>query len=110
MSGIMDMMGMMKKAQALQEKMKQMQEEVQQIEVTGTSGAGLVTAQMTGGGILRTVSIDPSLIKPDDVEVLQDLIVAAVNDARAKSETAAAEKMANVTKDLGLPDGLKLPF
>ncbi len=110
MAGIMDMVGMMKKAQDLQEKMQQIHEETAQLQIEGVSGAGLVTVTMGGKGDVRGVSIDPTLLKPDDVEILEDLLVAAFNDARARAEAAVAERMADVTKDLALPEGFKLPF
>ncbi|MCX5516629.1 YbaB/EbfC family nucleoid-associated protein [Kaistia algarum] len=105
-----DFLGMMKKAKELQSKMQDMQAEVATIEVDGASGAGLVQITMTAKGDLRKLTIDPSLMKPDEVEILEDLIIAAHADARAKAEKAMADKMQALTGGLGLPPGLKLPF
>lgn len=105
-----DIMGMMSKAKELQSKMQDMQAEVATIEVTGTAGAGLVTVTMTAKGDLKHIAIDPSLLKADEGEILEDLIVAAHADARAKAERTMAEKMQELTGGLGLPPGLKLPF
>jgi DNA-binding YbaB/EbfC family protein len=105
-----DFMGMMKQAAALQEKLKALQDEVAALEVSGSAGGGLVTVTVDGKGGLRSVRIDPSLAKPEEVEILEDLIVAAANDARGKAETMAAEKMKALTAGLPLPPGLNLPF
>ena len=105
-----DFMGMMKQAAALQEKMQSLQTEIAALEASGSAGAGLVTVTVDGKGGLKTVKIDPSLMKPDEAEILEDLIVAAVTDARAKAETLAAEKMKALTAGLPLPPGLTLPF
>jgi DNA-binding YbaB/EbfC family protein len=105
-----DLMGMMKQAKELQGKMQGLQEEVAALEATGSSGGGLVTVVVDGKGSLKRLKIDPSLAKPDEVEILEDLIVAAMNDARGKAEALAAEKMQALTAGLGLPPGLKLPF
>lgn len=101
---------MMKQAQAMQAKMAEMQEKLGQLEVTGQSGGGMVKATLNGRSELRRLKIDPSLVDPNDVEVMEDLIVAAVNDAKAKAEAAVAEEMKKVTGGLDLPPGLKLPF
>jgi DNA-binding YbaB/EbfC family protein len=105
-----DFMGMMKQAAALQEKLKALQDEVAALEVSGSAGGGLVTVTVDGKGGLKSVRIDPSLAKPEEVEILEDLIVAAANDARGKAETMAAEKMKALTAGLPLPPGLNLPF
>jgi DNA-binding YbaB/EbfC family protein len=105
-----DMMGMMKQARELQTKMEQLQQEVAAMEIVGTSGGGLVKVTMTGKSEMKRIAIDPSLIKPDEVEILEDLVVTAVNDARAKAEAALAEKMRELTGGLQLPPGMKLPF
>ena len=105
-----DFMGMMKQAAALQEKMQSLQTEIAALEATGTAGAGLVTVTVDGKGGLKSIRIDPSLAKPDEVEILEDLIVAAANDARGKAEALAAEKMKTLTAGLPLPPGLTLPF
>jgi len=101
---------MMKQAQAMQAKMAEMQEKLGQLEVTGQSGAGMVKATLNGKSELRRLKIDPSLVDPGEVEVMEDLIVAAVNDAKLKVEAAVAEEMKQVTGGLDLPPGLKLPF
>ena len=105
-----DMMDMMKKAKELQGKMEQLQAEVSAIEVAGSSGGGLVSVVMTGKSEMKRVTIDPSLLKPEEAEIVEDLIVAAVNDARAKAEDALADKMRELTGGLQLPPGMKLPF
>ncbi|MBB3932681.1 hypothetical protein GGR25_003739 [Kaistia hirudinis] len=105
-----DFLGMMKKAKELQSKMQDMQAEVATIEVEGASGAGLVKVTMTAKGDLKAIAIDPSLLKADEGEILEDLIIAAHADARAKAERTMAEKMQALTGGLGLPPGLKLPF
>jgi len=105
-----DFLGMMKQAQELQQKMQDLQTEIAAMEVTGTSGAGLVTVVVDGKGGVKSVKIDPSLAKPDEVEILEDLIVAAAHDARGKAEGLAEAKMKELTAGLPLPPGLKLPF
>ena len=104
----MDLMKMMKQAQEIQGRMQQMQEGLAGMEVEGQSGAGLVTVRLTGKLDLRSLKIDPSLIKPEDAEILEDLIVAAYQDAKAKAETAVQAKMQSITGGLPLPPGLKL--
>ncbi len=101
---------LMKQAQEMQEKMGEMQDRLQEIEVEGSSGAGLVTVTLSGKSEMRGLKVDPSLMKPDDVEVLEDLIVAATNDARACLETRMQEEMSKVTGGLQLPPGFKMPF
>ncbi|MHA1189613.1 MAG: YbaB/EbfC family nucleoid-associated protein, partial [Alphaproteobacteria bacterium] len=88
-----DLMGMMGKAKELQEKMQSLQDEIAAMTISGSSGAGLVSVTVDGKGGLKTVKIDPSLIKADEIEILEDLIVAATSDARGKAETEAAAKM-----------------
>ena len=99
---------MMKQAQMMQENMRRMQEQLGSVEVEGQSGSGMVKILITCKYEMRRVSIDPSLMT--DREMLEDLIVAAINDAMRKVEATAAEKMGNLTAGLGLPPGLKLPF
>ncbi|WP_027172367.1 YbaB/EbfC family nucleoid-associated protein [Methylobacterium sp. 10] len=103
-----DLMGIMKQAQAMQEKMASLQTELDLVEVTGASGGGAVSVTMTAKGLVKGVTLDPSLLIPDEREILEDLIVAAVNDARGKAEGVAAERMADLTKGLPIPPGLKL--
>lgn len=105
-----DIMGMMKKAQELQAKMGDMQEEMARTEVEGTAGAGMVTVKLTAKGEMLGLSIDPAMFKEDDVEILEDLIIAAHSDARKKGEALTAEKMAEMTAGLPIPPGMKLPF
>ncbi len=106
----MDFMGMIKQAQAMQAKMQEMQAELETTVVEGEAGGGVVKVALTAKGALQKISIDPSLLKPDDVEILEDLIVSAHAQARGKAETAMAEKMKAITGGLQLPPGLKLPF
>lgn len=101
---------MMKQAQAMQAKMGEIQAKLDQIELTGSSGGGMISVTLSGKGDMRRVKIDKSLVDPDDVEVLEDLIVAAFNDAKAKIEAHVAEEMAKVTGGLKLPPGFKMPF
>jgi nucleoid-associated protein EbfC len=105
----MDFMKMMKQAKELQSKMGDLQAELDTLEVQGTSGGGLVTITLSAKGDMRGLAIDPSLIKPDEAEILEDLIVAAHADARRKAEAAMAEKMKDVTGGLQLPPGMSLP-
>jgi DNA-binding YbaB/EbfC family protein len=99
---------MMKQAQMMQENMRRMQEQLGTIEVEGQSGSGMVKITMTCKHEVRRVSIDPSLTA--DREMLEDLLVAAINDAARKVEATVAEKMGSLTAGMGLPVGLKLPF
>ena len=105
-----DIMGMMGKVKEMQAKMEKMQEEIAALEVSGTSGGGLVSVTLDGKGNLKGLKIDPSLFKEDDVEILEDLIVAAHKDAKDKSEAITAEKTKAITAGLPLPPGMKLPF
>ena len=100
---------LMKQAQMMQENMRRMQEQLSMLEVEGQSGAGMVKVQMTCKHEVKRVSIDPSLLA-DDREMLEDLLVAAFNDAAARAESTIAEKMSGMTAGLGLPPGFKLPF
>lgn len=103
-----DFMGLMKQAAELKSKMEAMQAELDHIEVEGTSGGGLVTVTLTAKGELKRVQIDPSLVKPEEKEIVEDLIVAAHGDARRKAEALMQEKMKSLTGGLPLPPGLKL--
>lgn len=100
---------MMKQAQQLQQRMAEMQEKLNQSEMTGSSGAGLVQVTMNGKGEVKSLKIDPSLVDPKEVEVLEDLIIAACNDTKAKIEQYMSEEMAKITGGLNIP-GFKLPF
>ena len=101
---------MMKQAQQLQKKMAEAQNKLNDIEVEGTSGGGLIKVIATAKGVFKRISIADSLIKQDEKEILEDLIVAAINDAKEKGEAAAQEEMKNLTGGLPLPPGMKLPF
>jgi DNA-binding YbaB/EbfC family protein len=101
---------LMKQAQQMQTKMADMQAKMGEIEVDGAAGGGMVKVTVTGKGEARRIKIDPSLIVPDDVEMLEDLIVAAFNDARSKSEAMMQSEMSKLTAGLPLPPGMKLPF
>jgi hypothetical protein len=103
-----DFMGLMKQAAQLQSRMQEMQAELDQIEVEGLAGGGLVTVRLSGKGELKGVTIDPSLFKPEEKEIVEDLIVAASADARRKAETVMQEKMKALTGGLPLPPGLNL--
>jgi len=107
---MVDFMGMMKKATELQSKMQAMQAELEAVEVEGMAGGGVVKVTLSGKGDLKGVSIDDSLMKPDEKEILEDLLVTAHADARKKSESVMAEKMKGLTGGLPLPPGMKLPF
>ena len=103
-----DMMGLMKQAAQLQSKMQEMQAELDRIEVEGTAGGGMVTVKLTAKGELKGVKIDDSLMKAEEKEILEDLLVAAHADGRRKAETVMQEKMKSLTGGLPLPPGLKL--
>ncbi len=105
-----DMMGMLSKAKEMQAKMQAMQEEIAQMEVSATSGGGLVSLTLLGKGTLISLKIDPSLLKEGEGEILEDLIIAAHNDAKAKLEAMMAEKTQALTAGLPIPPGMKLPF
>jgi len=101
---------LMKQAQQMQAKMAEMQETLAGIEVTGSSGAGMISVTMNGKAELLKVRIDPSLAVPDEVEVLEDLITAAFNDAKVRVEERARDEMSKLTGGIDLPPGFKLPF
>ena len=101
---------MMKQAQQLQQKMADAQEKLSSIEVEGVSGGGVVKVIATAKGEIKRINLDESLLKTDDKEITEDLIVAAINDAKKKGEAAAQEEMKSVTGGLPLPPGMKLPF
>jgi nucleoid-associated protein EbfC len=90
--------------------MAEMQAKLDQVEVTGAAGGGLISVTLNGKGELKRIKIDPSLVDRDEVEVLEDLIVAAFNDGKSKVEAHVAEEMAKLTGGLKLPPGMKLPF
>ena len=103
-----DFLSLVKQATEFKSKMEAMQAELEQLEVGGAAGGGVVTVKLSGKGDLRGVRIDDSLLKPDQKEILEDLIVAAHADARRKLETTLQEKMQAITGGLPLPPGLKL--
>jgi DNA-binding YbaB/EbfC family protein len=103
-----DLMGLMKQAQQLQQKMQELQAELETHEVEGVAGGGLVRVRLTAKGEMKGLAIDPSLVKPDETEILEDLIVAAHNDARVKAEALMQDKMQAITGGLPLPPGFNL--
>ena len=105
-----DMAKLMKQAQEMQSRMSDVQDRLGAVEVTGESGAGLVSVTATAKGAVTRVTIDPSLFVPEEREVVEDLIVAAIQDAQARAMAAAQAEMAKVTDGLELPPGMKLPF
>jgi DNA-binding YbaB/EbfC family protein len=102
--------GLMKQAQQMQSKMQEMQSKLETLEIEGVSGAGLVAVTLNGKGDLRRVKIDPKLADPADIEMLEDLLVAAHRDAKTKIEALTQDEMQKVTGGLQLPPGMKLPF
>jgi len=102
--------GLMKQASQMQAKMQEMQARVEAMVIQGESGAGMVRVSLTGAGVLKNVAIDPKLADPAEMEMLQDLIVAAHGDAKRKLDSAMQAEMAQATGGLELPPGLKLPF
>ena len=103
-----DFLGLMKQATELKSKMEAMQAELDRLEIDGTAGGGLVTIKLSGKGDVRGLNIDESLLKPDQKEILEDLVVAAYADARRKLESTLQERMQALTGGLPLPPGLKL--
>ena len=101
---------MMKKAQEMQTRMAEMQEQLGRIEMTGVAGGGMVEVTLSGKTEARRVKIDPSLFASGDAEVVEDLVVAAFNDAKAKVEAHVADKMSELTGGIQLPPGFQLPF
>ncbi len=102
--------GLMKQAGQMQQKMQEMQETLEAMSLQGSAGAGMVSVTLNGRGDMRALHLDPKLVDPAEIEMLQDLIVAAHADARRKLEAAAAEEMQKATGGLSLPGGMKLPF
>jgi hypothetical protein len=110
LGGLGDMAKMMKSAQDMQAKMAQMQDDLETITVTGEAGAGLVKATATAKGDLTSLDIDPSIFNGADKEVVEDLILAAINDAQSKASERAQDEMGKIAESLGLPPGMKMPF
>ncbi len=107
---MVDILGMMKKAQAVQAQLQEAQEALARLDVEGQSGGGLVKVTLTGKSEMKAVAIDPSLLTPADKEMVEDLILAAYADAKGKADRVAAEKMQSLAAGLQLPPGMKLPF
>ena len=105
-----DLMGLMGKAKEMQAKFQAMQEEMARMEVQGQAAGGSVTVTLSGKSEMKALKIDPSLFKEDDVEILEDLILAAHNDAKTKLEATMQEKTQEMTAGLPIPPGMKLPF
>jgi nucleoid-associated protein EbfC len=103
-----DVMGLMKQAQNLQQKMAELQQQAENLESEGISGAGMVKVTMNAKGVMRTITIDPSLLRVEEKDILEDLIVAATNDARQRGEKLMQERMQELTRGLPLPPGLNL--
>ena len=101
---------LMKQAQEMQAKMAEMQESLGQMEIEGVAGAGLVKVTLNGKGEMRRLRIDPTLANPDEVEILEDLIVAAHNDAKGRIEARVQEETQKLMGGIPLPPGMKLPF
>lgn len=100
----------LKQAQEMQTKMGQMQEKLGTLTVEGAAGGGMVKATLNGKGDLKSIKLSPDVVNKEDIEMLEDLIVAAVNDGKIKAEAQAAEEMQKITGGLQLPSGMKLPF
>lgn len=105
-----DLMGMMGRVKEMQAKMEKVQAEIAALSIEGKAGGGMVTVTLDGKGQMTGIKIDPSMFKEDDVEILEDLIVAAHKDAKDKGEAQAQEKMASITAGLPMPPGMKFPF
>lgn len=105
-----DIMGMMKKAQEMQAKIGEMQAELENATVEGQAGGGMVAVTLSGKGEMKGLKIDPSLLNPEEAEILEDLLMAAHADARKKAEEMSASKMQEMTAGLPIPPGMKLPF
>ncbi len=103
-----DLLGMMSKVKEMQARMEQMQAELETVEVDGAAGGGMVTVRLTAKGALKAIRIDPSLLNPDEAEILEDLIVAAHAEARAKADRLVQEKTQALTAGLPIPPGMKL--
>ncbi|MCA0433693.1 MAG: YbaB/EbfC family nucleoid-associated protein [Proteobacteria bacterium] len=100
----------MKQVQSMQSRMADMQAKLDTLSVTGQSGGGLVKVTMTGKGAVKGIDIDPSMLKPEEKDIVEDLLMAALNDAKAKAEALAAEELKAITGGLPLPPGFNLPF
>ena len=105
-----DIMGLMKQAKEMQDKLQTMQQELADLEAEGVAGGGLVKVTLSGKGEMRSVDIDASLLKEDEGDIVEDLVMAAYNDAKAKVDELTAAKTSELTAGLPLPPGMKLPF
>lgn len=105
-----NIMQMMQKAQKFKQQMQDLQERVQKMELDGAAGGGAVTCRMTGKFELTSLKISPDLVKADETDLLEDLIIAAVNDARQKAEKTMNDETQKLMQDMGLPPGMGLPF
>lgn len=105
-----NMAKMMQQAQKMQSKMQEFQDGLSELEIFGTSGGGMVNVVISGKADLKKIDIDPSLVDPEDKEVLEDLIVAAMADAKAKMEAEVNKRMSEITGGMQLPPGMSLPF
>ncbi len=110
LGGLGDMAKIMKQAQEMQSKIAEAQAGMDKVNVVGQSGAGMVVATTNAKGELKALEIDASLLKPEDKEVIEDLIVAAIKDAQVKAAEANKAEMTKLTESMGLPAGMKLPF
>lgn len=110
LGGLGDMAKIMKQAQEMQSKMQDAQARMDDITVTGEAGAGMVQVEVSAKGNVKGLTIDPSIFNPDDKEVVEDLIVAAIKDGQAKAQEKAQEEMGKITEGLNLPPGMNLPF
>lgn len=105
-----DMAKIMRQAQEMQNKMSEAQESLTKITVVGESGAGLVKVTANAKGTIQNIEVDPSILKPSEKEVIEDLLIAAINDAQSKASEVSKKEMGKITGGLGLPEGFKLPF
>jgi nucleoid-associated protein EbfC len=105
-----DLPGLMKQAQEMQKRMKEAQDRLETVEVTGESGAGLVRVTLSAKGDLRGLALDPTVIDPSEPEILEDLIKAAHADARRKADETQARLLSEAARGMGLPPGIDLPF
>jgi nucleoid-associated protein EbfC len=103
-----DIMKILQQAQEMQGRFQKMQEDLQKVTVTGSAGGGMVTAEVTGTGMIKKIKLDPSIVNPADLEMLEDLVVVAISDAQQKAQKAGQDEMGKLTGGLNLP--FKLPF
>jgi DNA-binding YbaB/EbfC family protein len=101
---------MLKQAQAMQNKLVEAQKKIEEHSIDGSAAGGMVKVCVSGKGALKSIKIDPSLLTPQDVEVLEDLIVAAYRDAKEKADSYSEHELSSLTGDMPLPGGFKLPF